>query len=170
MALGTNLASELTTAFTTFTKTVGGEEVQLTASEITANISDAIDNYLSGGVYALGAFTFSSSMVPADLLLNPVGGAVILAADKWSTALVNYFSSGTTTPNVGNEAEAIFYTQVKTTLNSSLLTIFADTTKTASVQAIAIASAIQTAVATVSATYTITSGPTVVPVSAPAIL
>ena len=174
MALGTSLASDLTTAFTTFTKIINEglpeeEIVPREAIDFSTDIATAIDNYLVGGVYAAGNFTFAGSMTPSDLSL-PSSGTVNIAAAAWALALKNYFSSGTTTPLPANSAEAIVFTTVEPTLEAALLTIFADTTKTASQQAALIASAIASAVATISATYTITAVPTVVPVPPPAIV
>jgi len=170
MALGANLAADLESIFTTFEAVdMFGEPVVLTQEHYAAWIAAAIDAYLIDGVYAGGAFTFSSGMDSVDLIL-PTEGTVIDAADKWSTALENYFKNGTTTPAAGNEAEAVIYTSVKPTLEAALTTVFSNINNTAAQQAADIAFAIEFTVASISAIYTITSGPTTVPVPAPAIL
>ena len=167
--VGSTRTATVATAYSTAT-TGKDFTLSLTDLDYATEVATAIDDYLSGGIYAAGAFTFSSAMTPSDLLLPFSTGSVTSAADKWSTALENYFSGGSTTPAAGNEAEAIFYPAVKSTLDAALQVTFAVTSNTAAAQATSIAANIATAVATITATYTVTSGPTVVPVPAPAIL
>ena len=158
MSLGTTLAADLEAEFTTFIVA----EATKTAVVAAQRIAWIIDDYLVGGIVGGGSFTYASSVDYNLLILDPTTGTAAIAANKWATALEDYFSSATITL-VTASAASLIYANVKSSLEASLLPIFQVNTNTSQQQANAIASAIQTAVGTVGATYTIGSTTTTEP-------
>jgi len=146
MALGTALEADIKTAIAP----------SASASASATLIATAINNYLSGAVYAAGAIVYTSSIVGPTFELN-LPGTASTAATQWADGVQSYWGSGVVpgTPGVPQNGGSAVTTQtitastVSSTLQPLLLTIFNNVGGTLDSKATDISGAIETAIATI---------------------
>lgn len=146
MSLGTALEADIRIAIT------NSPDANISSDAI----ATAINNYLSGAVYASGAIVYSSLVVGPTFKLVTAGTASG-AASQWALAVQGYWGGGVVPGTPGSPqnggasvtAQIITATTVSTTLEPALLTIFNNVGGTLDSKAADISGAIETAVATI---------------------
>lgn len=157
MALGTSLKADIKTSIMNSTERV----------DFATNLATAVNNYLSGAVYAGGSGVYASAL-PSTLFLLPTNGTVQPAATLISNGVQSYWGLAVSASNgvptrsgVSVVACTILAPAVATTLQPALVSIFTrntvtenDTSQTIDAKATEIADAIESAVATITTTHT----------------